>query len=74
MLIALLVPIVLATLVFTAVLAKASIDRRATPTLETIDTKKVRALGWKPGYTDVRKNVATAWNFVEKKMQVRAER
>ena len=36
MLIALLVPIVLATLVFTAVLAKASIDRRATPTLETI--------------------------------------
>src|SRR5437868_9245873 len=36
MLIALLVPIVLATLVFTLVLLKAAIARRATPTLETI--------------------------------------
>jgi uncharacterized membrane protein YfcA len=36
MLIALLVPIVLATFVFTAVLVKAAIARRATPTVETI--------------------------------------
>src|SRR6478672_11189710 len=36
MLIALLVPIVLATLVFTAVLIRAAIVRRAAPTLETI--------------------------------------
>lgn len=36
MLVALLVPIVLATLTFTAVLLKAVIARRATPTLETI--------------------------------------
>ncbi len=36
MLIALLVPIVLATLVFTVVLLKAAIKKRATPTLETV--------------------------------------
>ena len=36
MLIALLVPIVLATFVFTAVLVKAAIGRRATPTIETV--------------------------------------
>jgi UDP-glucose 4-epimerase len=41
------------------------------PRLVANGDKVRRALGWKPEYTDLRKNVATAWNFVEKKMQVR---
>ena len=34
--------------------------------------KMRQALGWKPEYTDLRKTVATAWNFVEKKATVRS--
>jgi UDP-glucose 4-epimerase len=41
------------------------------PRLVANGDKVRRAIGWKPEYTDLRKNVATAWNFVEKKMQVR---
>ena len=33
-----------------------------------------RALGWKPEFADLRKNVATAWNFEEKKASVRTTR
>jgi UDP-glucose-4-epimerase GalE len=33
-----------------------------------------RALGWEPEFTDLRKNVATAWNFVEKQQLARSER
>ena len=31
-----------------------------------------RTLGWKPEYADLRKTVATAWNFVEKKTPVQS--
>jgi UDP-glucose-4-epimerase GalE len=39
------------------------------PALVANGDKVRRALGWKPEYTDLRKNVATAWNFAEKHQQ-----
>ncbi len=41
------------------------------PRLVANGDKVRRALGWKPEYTDLRKNVATAWNFVEKHQTTR---
>jgi UDP-glucose-4-epimerase GalE len=42
------------------------------PRLVANGDKVRQALGWKPEYTDLRKTVATAWNFVEKKAAVRS--
>jgi UDP-glucose-4-epimerase GalE len=38
------------------------------PRLVANADKVCRALGWAPEYTDLRKNVATAWSFLEKKV------